>query len=205
MNNAQFVTEYRTKIVEMDAHFVDLIDSTDEDDEGFSAPNLAKFLDANQGMLEALTDFRMSGANLAEIVEAIGGAEMYEFSQIPLLEDIRTLRSWLIPRYGAEPIAQIEDAEIEVALIRQWMKERGIDEVEVNRFAGFWVGTEYNHEVTVDQALGGIIHARQIATLQNYNHKLAGGDDTYFDYYPGEMFYSMAVMNWFLNDGPRMV
>jgi hypothetical protein len=203
LTEKEFVAEYRNRIIEFGAFFAEGIDDPRED-QGFSAPNLAKFLDEHQGMLQALTEFRMSGENLADIVYDIGGAEMYTFKDLPLLEDIRSLRTHMILDHGTEPIKNIENAQIAVYVVRRWMKERGI--AEVDRFDSFWDDREPGppkYFITVDHALSGIINARQIAILQDYNHMLIG-DDKYFDYDPGEMiYYSMAVMNWFLNDGPR--
>ena len=58
--------------------------------------------------------------------------------------------------------------------------------------------------IGLDYALGLLIQIRQMKVHESYIRMLPGGDDTYFDYYPGDMFYMTAVMDWFLNDGPRM-
>jgi hypothetical protein len=213
MNKEQFVAEYRNRIVELNAFFADDIDSTDED-RGLSAPNLINALEAEDGLVDVLTAFRLSGKNLADIVHAIGGSEMYEFYDISLLEDIRLLGVMILRENGIPSEGEIgadygwltdhlSQVQIPVAVVRRWMKERGIAEVEADRFASFWDHQEH-YAVSVDIALGGIIHARHIITLQSYNCMLPGGDDTYYDYYPGDMLYYSAVMDWFLNDGPRM-
>lgn len=199
MTKQEFVSQYRNQITKLDVHFKADLDDLDQ---GLSVASLEQFLDSKPGMLEALTIFRMSGENLANIVEAIGGAEMYEFTEIPLLEDIRTLASRWEIEPGTEP--DVDQGEIKVDSVRQWMRKRGVGEVEAARFAKFWAERGNPLEkVAMDFALGGIILARHIETLQGYNYMLPGGDDTYFDYYPGEMYYYSAVVDWFLSDGLR--
>jgi len=178
----------------------------DVEDGGVGSMCLAKFLGENENMLEALEYFSLRPGSLAKIVTEIGGAEIYRFEQMELLEDIRQLyHAVVLLGLGLlEACDAMMSAESFRAVVHGRLREEleylglSADDLERDRPYLKENGT------SADKVLGAMIHLRHATLLKHYIGRGPSGDDTYFDYYPGEMYYHMAIMEWFLGDGPRM-
>jgi len=162
---------------------------------------LRVYLESNALTLEAMRYFKLDPKNLAKIVVSIGGAERYEFNGVELLADMVMARKHMVS-------ASVTDPTMDSVILKDFLDDaRKIFEGTVALPSIEKLGTlEWmGPQISVDTALGMMIQCRAMISHAGYIELLPGGDDTYFDYYPGEMDYQAAVMSWFLNDGPRMV
>jgi len=147
---------------------------------------LGLFLDENPELISIMEIFKLGPDNLATIVTEIGGAEIYDFDSIWLFQILKEVVG-CIPTWGEN---QPEVYDIETS-------------VNNPGYPVYQNGTQ--NMMSAEALLGMKIHEKIKESLESYIKHPPSGDDTYFDYYPGEMSYNMAVLNWYLNDGPRMV
>ncbi len=200
MTKEEYISTY-AEIIDPIRYHAGVVDD-DVEDGGVGPMCLAKFLGENENMLEALEYFSLSPENLVKIVTEIGGAEIYRFEQMELLEDIRQL--YLAPTEVAPAYVAMMSAESFRAVVHGRLREEleylGLSADDLERDRPFLK----ENGMSADKVLGAMIHIRHAVLLKSYIGQGPSGDDTYFDYYPGEMYYYIAIMEWFLGDGPRM-
>ena len=184
----KYIEEYQTKLSQDDSEF--------SAHGWLSSDSLLKYLVVTPGQLEALRFFKLSGGALAKIVFEIGGAEMYQFDHIPIDHDVLMVWNLLSEEQKLkEPFEARVDLQ-KLALLLEYGEFVLPVERLVKKAVEF--KTRFSHGgspiVSADVALGMLIQLRAIEINARYVAHLPHGDDTYFDYYPGDMYYLNAVM-----------
>lgn len=175
----------------------------DDDDDGFGSAALEKWFMENQLRYDALTWWQMSPKNLVDIVDAVCGAEIYEFNHLYILGDLVELYK-RVENTSKEPSNQ--DQGLSVEWLKAYLDNSVLEQAHTSTLNNLKdMAAEGHQEISFDVALGILIETRIAIEAVHNVIRPPGGDDTYFDYYPGAWRYQMAVMNWFLHDGPRMI
>ena len=166
------------------------IDRLDDD---FSPSNLETQIEEGIINTDILLGFDLQPESLAKIIDAIGGAEYYSFNHINLLKMLRYLHPF---RQGGHA------------------HEEGLTLLELDSIGEKIFGDDWKHiprtqlyhgdHLALDKALGHLIHAEHFIFLKDTLINPPSGDDTYFDYYPGSLYYFQAITEWFLNSNNRL-
>jgi hypothetical protein len=165
------------------------------DGDDLCAGCLSDWLDEDSKRIDILNAFDLGPKSLAEIISAIGGAEFYEFDHLNFLLGLIHLYPYMQGAGHAH--------------------EEGIDYPELKEIIKKLFPKEYQHipeldshtyqSISLDRAIGYIIQAEQYLYHRDYLTWPPSGDDTYFDYYPGTLFYFGAINEWFLNSNNRLI
>jgi len=190
MTKEDFIKDYRERalIVIDDETEQDEID--DPKEHGWSSRCLKEFMDDNPDMIKMFNFFNLKPCHMISIVLGVGGAEISSFDCIYLFdvmkEVVEKIPDWKDFMDGTQDPAEILTNEI----------HPGLRDSK-------WGGTHQLMEA--EELLGQKIHIAFRDCLQSHIDWPPTGDDTYFDYYPGDMEFHMAILSWYLREGPRMV
>lgn len=186
--------------------YTDAVAKLDIADGGYTPADLRKFFAQRPQMQAAFNQFHLRPTALAKLVGAIGGAEIYNFGHMDVLTDMHCLHCLLTAREAVTPPP--DQPQITRTQLRTLCADLDITKRPDQIMSADWIKPRDNQPdvmVDADIALGTLIHLRQAQMVTELVSDPPSGDDTYFDYYPGECEYHIAVMQWFLHDGPRMV
>lgn len=187
---------------EINNYICSYIKELDEEhlDDDFNPQNLRLLLQKNKPSLQMLLDFDLQPQDLAKIINSIGGAEYYEFSEIELIKMIILLHP-----YKAKAVEVSESVipwdTFQTIIQDLFGKRDGF--YGVSKISEKYLGLKKNM-INLDIALGHLIHIQNFLFYQDYLLWPPSGDDTYFDYYPGGFYYNAAIMEWFLNSENRI-
>ena len=189
MTRTDYVLKYKEHLINMGEDY-----RTDPDD-GLSHYELQDFLFHPEDRFDAFIAFSLTPEWLAKIVTDIGGAEFYNWEHLLFIRAICLLNQYLDPHtfpYNGEiPLKTLW--EIMAKLFTK-------DQMAIIPPIVTW----YGETISIDRALGHILHAEQMIYLMDKLTCPPSGDDEYFDYYPGTLFYFSTINDWFLNSGIRI-
>lgn len=174
-------------------HSKNHVDNCSERD--FCANCFAEWLDQDSKRRLILEFFHLGPKDLANITNQIGGAKYYEFNHLIFLQGILLL-------YPYKGMGDAHEYYISYNQLREiTMKLFRILHFNIPKIKPLYPN---DRSITLDLALGFIIQAEQFLFHKEYLEYPPSGDDTYFDYYPGAIFYFNAINEWFLNSKNRI-
>jgi len=191
-----------TYIADYDAHIDKSIHIHDLGDNCFCNMCLYNLSVKEPTLIDALIAFDLKPENLATIIDSIGGAEYYEFNHIRLIK-------WLLALYEYHAKGtDLHSQDIPYLLVTQLLEREFLPEqIKLLPPIPQWRITNHHNNdpsLSMDIALGHLIHAEHFFFLHDTLHVPPSGDDTYFDYYPGAIFYFHAITEWFINSANRL-
>jgi len=159
---------------------------------------LDTFFKKNLTLFDALIYFELGPENLADIIGSIGGGEYYTWDHINILKAMidfyphvtkeekpyNTIIPWTIVQKSINDIFEFTKAP-----------QLNTNSLDIQN------GHAY---ITADRAIGHAIHMEHFIFLHHQLSWVPTGDDTYFDYYPGDLDYFNSLNNWFISSDIRM-
>lgn len=165
------------------------------DDDELAPKALKLFWDKAPEMFDAMVAFDLDPRALVTIIYEFGGSELiYKFEDLPLFWFIYDL-------YKEIKWDLIEPKEVHEC----YVKIHDLMAIEHSRLGSISDIDYFGQDrITADRALGHLVHLWHIRVLTEWVQKPPTGDDSYFDYYPGDILGLNAIENWFLGSNNRI-